>query len=56
MKHIVYVLTTTYKDNTSEVNAVFNNKKDAEKIQDMMKNLDNEKKKKKKEKIEFAVL
>ena len=42
MKHIVYVLTTTYKDNTSEVNAVFNNKKDAEKIQGMMKNLDNE--------------
>lgn len=56
MKHIVYVLTTTYKDNTFEVNAVFNNKKDAEKIQDMMKNLDNENEILSQEIIEFSVL
>ena len=56
MERIVYVLTTTYKDNRSEVNAVFNNKKDAEKIQGMMKNLDNENEILSQEIIEFLVL
>ena len=56
MKYVVYVCTTTYKDNTTEVNAVFNTKKDAEKIQDMMKNLDNENEILTQEIIEFSVL